>query len=100
MGYLKSASTKLLLEKANAAKWTAQRCFQYKRPLQAHANMKLWDAAFDELERRWLEAFPPPRMVVHPLSPLFVNTLAVSIDGAAAHPGAFEVFLTGGQVHS
>lgn len=99
MNYLKSASTEVLLEKAQAAKWTAIHSHRMKMPLKAHANMRLWDAAFEELELRWLEAFPPPRLVVRPLSPLFINTLAVSIEGSVTHPGAFDVFKAGGQVH-
>lgn len=98
-GYLKSTSTPLLLEKVSAALATANYCFHVKQPLKAHANMRLWDAATEELERRWLEAFPLPQQVVRPLSPLFVKTLAVSIEGTSAHPGAFEVFKAGGQVH-
>jgi len=87
--YLKSASTALLIEKATAAKLTASHSFRSKKPLHAQANMRLWDAAFEELERRWLEAFPPPRLVVHPLSP---SISAVQIEGAVANHGAFEVF--------
>ncbi len=98
MNYLKSASTKLLLEKATAALWTATNSYRKKQPLHAGASMRLWDAAFEELERRWLESFPLPRLCVRQLSPLFAGTLAVSIEGPAAHPGAFEVFMDGGKV--
>ncbi len=59
--------------------------------------MRLWDAAFEELERRWLESFPLPRLVVHPLSPLFVNTMVVKVEGEVAHLAAFELFRDGGQ---
>lgn len=97
--YLKSISTKMLLEKANAAKWSASHSHRSRQPLKAQATMQLWDAVTEELERRWIEAFPPPRLVVRPLSPLFIRTLAVSVEGPVAHPGAFEVFKEGGQVH-
>lgn len=59
--------------------------------------MRLWEAAFDELERRWLEAFPPPRMVVC-MHPMFMNTpLEVRLEGQSAHPRAFEEFMAGSK---
>lgn len=97
MNYLKSASTQLLLEKATAALWTATNSYRKRQPLHAGASMRLWDAAFEELERRWLESFPLPRLVVHPLSPLFVNTMVVKVEGEVAHLAAFELFRDGGQ---
>ncbi len=96
--YLKAISTKMLIEKATAAMWTASRSHRTKQPLKAQANMQFWDAVTEELESRWLDSFPRPRLVVRPLSPLFMNTLAVSIEGPVTHPGAFDVFKEGGKV--
>ncbi len=90
MNYLKSASTQLLLEKATAALWTATNSYRKKQPLHAGASMRLWDAAFEELERRWLESFPLPRLVVR-------NTMVVKVEGEVAHLAAFELFRDGGQ---
>ena len=100
MSYLTSSSTKMLLEKAAAARWTALHAHRQRRPLRASANMRLWDATFDELERRWLEAFPLPRLVVRPLSPLFVKTLVVEIDGVATSSKTFDFFKEDGHVRS